>query len=78
MLHLGQKNSYLRDNDSEYKKAKETKKGVIKIMLLFRNYKNCYLSNKNHIKITFRSKQMQKYGTNAFKVCESEMLSKYK
>ena len=40
------------DDDSEYKKAKETKKGVIKIMLLFRNYKNCYLSNKNHIKIT--------------------------
>ena len=40
------------DDDSEYKKAKETKKGVIKRMLLFRNYKNCYLSNKNHIKIT--------------------------
>ena len=40
------------DDDSEYKKAKETKKGVLKRMLLFRNYKNCYLSNKNHIKIT--------------------------
>ena len=40
------------DDDSEYKKAKETKKGVIKRRLLFRNYKNCYLINKNHIKIT--------------------------
>ena len=28
------------DDDSEYKKAKETKKGVIKRRLLFRNYKN--------------------------------------
>ena len=40
------------DDDSEYKKAKGTKKGVIKRMLKFKNYKNCCLDNENHIKIT--------------------------
>ena len=38
------------DDDSEYKNAKGTKKDVIKRMVKFKNYKNCYLSNKNHIK----------------------------
>ena len=40
------------DDDSEYKNAKGTKKDVIKRMVKFKNYKNCYLSNKNHIKTT--------------------------
>ena len=40
------------DDDREYKKAKETQKDVIKRMLTFKNYKNCYLNNKNHIKTT--------------------------
>ena len=39
------------DDDSEKKKAKGTKKCVIKHRLMFENYKDS-LFNKNHIKIT--------------------------
>ena len=50
--------SYLKDNNDEDKKAKGTKKCVIKRRLKFQNYKNCleaaqierkikYLENKN-------------------------------
>ena len=46
------KNSYLMDDESEYKNAKGTKKDVIKRMLKFKIYKNCYLNNKNYIKTT--------------------------
>ena len=34
-------NSYLKDSNDEYKKAKETKKCVIKRKLKFQDYKNC-------------------------------------
>ena len=33
--------SYLVDDGSEDKKAKDTKKGVIKTKLKFKNYRNC-------------------------------------
>ena len=33
--------SYLKDNDDEYKRAKGTKKCVIKRKLKFQVYKNC-------------------------------------
>ena len=33
--------SYLKDNDDEYKRAKGTKKCVIKRTLKFQVYKNC-------------------------------------
>ena len=33
--------SYLKDNNDEDKKAKDTKKCVIKRKLKFENYKNC-------------------------------------
>ena len=33
--------SYLKDNNDEYKKAKDTKKRVIKRKLKFQDYKNC-------------------------------------
>ena len=33
--------SYLKDNNSEHKKAKGTKKRVIKIKFKFQDYKNC-------------------------------------
>ena len=93
-------------DDSEHKKAKGTKKCVIKRRLMFENYIDCLLDNK----IIFQSQQRFKndyhnlytekvdkialssnddkrlqifdktttcpYGTNAFKVGESEMLSK--
>ena len=98
--------AYLMDDDSEHKKAKGTKKCVIKRRLMFKNYKDCLLNNKiilqsqqrfksdhhnvyteqinkialsnNHDKRsqTFDKSKTYPYGTNAFKVCESEMVSK--
>ena len=87
------------------KKAKETKKCVIKQEIMFENYTDCLLNNKN----VYRSQQRFKtynhdvyieevnknalssnddkrlqtydkittypYGTNVFKICESEMLN---
>ena len=87
------------------KKAKETKKFVIKREIMFENYTDCLLNNKN----VYRSQQRFKtynhdvyieevnknalssnddkrlqtydqittypYGTNVFKICESEMLN---
>ena len=96
--------AYLIDDGSEHKKAKGTKKCVIKREIMFQNYKDSLLNNKtayrpqerfksyNHDvyteevnKIALSSnddKRLQTfdrittypYGTNAFKVCESEML----
>ena len=100
--------AYLMNDDSEHKKAKGTKKCVIKRILKFTDYKNCQSNDKIILKSQQRFKsdchnvcteQINKialssnddkrlqtfdkittypYGTNAFKVCESEMLSKYK
>ena len=100
--------AYLIDDDSEKKKAKGTKKCVIKRILKFNDYEDCLLNNKIILKSQQRFKsdyrnvyleQINKtalssnddrrlqifdkmtthpHGTNAFKVCESEMLSKYK
>ena len=99
---------YLMDDNSVHKKAKGTKKCVIKRGLMFKNYTDCLLNNKIILKLQQRFKrdyhiihsgQINKialssnddwrlqtfdkittypYGTNAFKVCESEMLSMYK
>ena len=90
--------------DSEVKKAKGTKKCVIKRELMFENYKDCLFNDKIILKSQQRfksdhhkvyteeinkialssndDKRLQTsdriktypYGTNAFKVCESEML----
>ena len=95
---------YLMDDDSEKKKAKRTKKCVIKRGLMFENYADCLFNNKIILKSQQRfksdhhevyteevnkivlnsndDKRLQTfdrvttypYGTNAFKVCESEML----
>ena len=40
--------SYLMDNGSENKKAKGTKKFVIKRRLKCNDYKNCFLDNKSY------------------------------
>ena len=41
--------AYLMNDDSEHKKAKETKKCVIKPRRrLFKNYKDCLFNDKNH------------------------------
>ena len=96
------------DNDNEHKKAKGTKKNVIKRGLMLKNYIDCLFNDKIILKLQQRFKsdchnvyteQINKialssnddkrlqtfdeittypYGTNAFKVCEIEMLSKYK
>ena len=98
---------YLMDDDSEHKKAKGTKKCIIKRRLLFKNYTDCLFNDEiilkpqqrfksnchnecteqiNKIALssndgkrlqTFDRITMYQYGTNAFKVCESERLSKY-
>ena len=90
------------DYDNGHKKAKGTKKCVIKRGLMFKNYKDCNFNNKTILKSQQRFKsdyhnvyteQINKialssnddkrlqtfdkittypYGTNAFKVCESE------
>ena len=96
--------AYITDDSIKHEKAKGTKKCVIKREIIFENYKDCLLNNKN----VYRSQQRFKsynhdvyteevnkialssnddkrlqtfdrittypYGTNAFKVCESEML----
>ena len=94
------------DDDTEHKKAKGTKKCIIKRRLMFENYKdslfndktilrsqlrfksdlhNVYTEEVNKIALssnddkrlpTFDRVTTYPYGTNAFKVCESEMLSK--
>ena len=96
--------AYLTEDDSEHKKAKRTKKCVIKRELMFENYKDSLFNNKIILKTQQRfksdhyrvyteevnkialssndDKRLQKfvkittypYGTNAFKVCESEMI----
>ena len=98
--------AYLDDYGNDHKKAKRTKKCVIKQKLVFQNFKDCLFNNKNVYrsqrrfksynhdvyteevnKIALSSnddKRLQTfdrittypYGTNAFKVCESEMLLK--
>ena len=100
--------AYLMNDGSEHKKAKGTKKCVIKRRLIFKNYNDFNFSNKTILKCRQRfksdhhnvyieqineialnrndDKRLQKfdkittypYGTNAFKICESEMLSKHK
>ena len=98
----------MNDDNSEHKKAKGTKKCVIKRWLMFKNYldslsndeiilklqqkfksdhHNIYteqiskiaLSSNNDKRLqTFNKITSYPYGTNVSKVCESEMLSKYK
>ena len=98
----------MNDDNSEHKKAKGTKKCVIKRWLMFKNYldslsndeiilklqqkfksdhHNIYteqiskiaLSSNNDKRLqTFDKITSYPYGTNVSKVCENEMLSKYK
>ena len=92
------------DDDSKKKKAKGTKKGIIKRRIMFENYKDSLFNNNTILRsqLRFKSdlhnvyteevnkialnsnddKRLQTfdrvttypYGTNAFKVCESEMM----
>ena len=42
--------AYLMDDDTEHKKAKGTKKCVIKRELMFKNYKDCLFNDKTILK----------------------------
>ena len=100
--------AYLMEDGSEHKKAKGTKKFIIKRELMFKNYIDYLFTDKiilkseqrfksdhhrvqteevNKIALTSNDdKRIQifdkvttyPYGTNAFKVCESEMMAKRK
>ena len=48
--------AYLMDDDSEHKKAKGTKKCVIKRRLMFKNYKDCLFNDKTILKSQQRFK----------------------
>ena len=48
--------TYLMDDDAEHKKAKGTKKCVIKRELIFKSYTNCLLNNKTILKSRQRFK----------------------
>ena len=96
--------AYLMDDDSKKKKAKGTKKCVIKRTIMFESYKDCLFNDKIILKTQrrFKSDHYEAYteevnkislcsnddkslqtldnttthphGTNAFKMCESEMM----
>ena len=100
--------TYLMDDDSEKKKAKGTKKCIIKHRIKFEDYKDSLFKNNTILRsqLRFKSdlhivyteevnkiaissnddKRLQTFdkittypsGTNAFKVCDSKMLNKYK
>ena len=100
--------AYLKEDGSEHKKAKGTKKCIIKHNLMFENYRESLFNSKTIIKSQQRFKidhhnvhteEVNKivlssnddkrlktldgittypYGSNAFIVCESEMLTKKK
>ena len=100
--------AYLKGDGSEHKKAKGTKKCIIKHNLMFENYRESLFNSKTIIKSQQRFKidhhdvhteEVNKivlssnddkrlktldgittypYGSNAFIVCESEMLTKKK
>ena len=98
--------AYKLDDDTEMKKAKGTKKCIVKREITFKNYVDTFFNDKiivrsqqrfrndhhknyaeevNEIALssnddkriqTFDKVATFPYGTNAFKVCENEMLSK--
>ena len=74
--------AYLNDDSNDRKKAKGTKKFVIKQKLMFHDFKDCWSNNKNVYRLqqrfkTYNHDNITTYpsGSNAFKVCESEMLN---
>ena len=64
------------DDNSEVKKSKGTKRCVIKRGTMFKNYTDCLFNDKIVLIVlqTFDGIETYPYGTNAFKVCESEMM----
>ena len=56
-MHLAKAYAYKLDDDTEHKKAKGTKKCIIKRELMFENYKDSLINNK----IIIRSQQFRSY-----------------
>ena len=50
--------SYLKDNDDEYKKAKDKKKCVIKRKLKFRDFNNCLRASQIENLINYSEKKI--------------------
>ena len=48
--------AYLMDDDTKHKKAKGTKKGVIKRELMFKNYTDCLFNDKTILKSHWKLK----------------------
>ena len=71
--------SYLMDDDSESKKAKGTKKCVVKRMLKFNDFKNCVVNNKAVLKSQqgFKSEEHNVYTEEVNKIALSTMMIKY-
>ena len=59
--------AYLMVDDAEEKKAKETKKCVIKRELMFKNYKNCFFNGEVILK------SRQRFKSKHYKVCTEEV-----
>ena len=59
--------TYLMDNDSEHKKAKGTKKFVIKTRLMFENYKDCLFNDKIILK------SQQRFESDCHNVCTEQI-----
>ena len=70
--------SYLMDDGKNYKKAKGTKKCVIKKYLNLMIIMMALRSNDDERLQNFDRITSYPYGTNAGKVCKAELLSKYK
>ena len=66
--------SYLIDDGSEDKKAKGTKKCVIKRKLKFENYRNCLEANKLEIKTNYLEKN--KINVDSIKADHKEFIKK--
>ena len=56
-MHLAKAYAYKLDDDTEHKKAKGTKKCIIKRELMFENYKDSLINDK----IIIRSQQFRSY-----------------
>ena len=59
--------AYLMDDDSEHKKAKGTKKCVIKRRLMVKNYKDCLFNNKIILK------SQQRFKSDHHNVCTEQI-----
>ena len=69
--------AFVMDDYSKHKKTKGTRKCVIKRGLMVQNYKDSLFNSNDDKRLqTFDEITRYPYGTNTFKVCESEFQKK--